>query len=69
MQVGKFDGGDAGSTRRASYGPLSAWAFLVTWHAEFEERADGALELETRGAYANSRDRTARYGGARCAAV
>ena len=50
VQVGKFDGGDAGTTRRASYGPLSAWAFLVTWHAEFEERADGALELETRGA-------------------
>ena len=50
VQVGKFDGGDAGTTRRASYGPLSAWAFLVTWHAEFEERADRALELETRGA-------------------
>ncbi len=50
VQVGKFDGGDAGTVRRASYGPLSVWAFLVTWHAEFEERADRVLETHTRGA-------------------
>ena len=49
VQVGAY-GGDAGTVRRASYGPLAPWAFLVAWHAEFEERADKVLDLDTRGA-------------------
>ena len=49
VQVGAW-GGDAGTVRRASYGPLAPWAFLVTWHAEFEEHAERALDLRTRGA-------------------
>ena len=49
VQVGAY-GGDAGTVRRASYGPLAPWAFLATWHAEFEEHAERALDVETRGA-------------------
>jgi hypothetical protein len=49
VQVGAY-GGDAGTVRRASYGPLVVWAFLATWHCEFEEHAELSLDVETRGA-------------------
>jgi hypothetical protein len=49
VQVGAY-GGDAGTVRRASYGPLVVWAFLATWHCEFEEHAELSLDNETRGA-------------------